>query len=122
MLGSILIKILANAGALWIAAKYISGFSIAPVEFVSLGALSIPPLAPTLIVGGLALAILNAVLYPLAKVFGAVIPLVTAAMLSVAANIIILYFAAIYLPQVEISGLKPLFLSGLLIGLINAIL
>ena len=75
-----------------------------------------------MIVGGLALAILNAVLSPLAKVFGAVIPLVTAAMLSVAANIIILYFAAIYLPQVEINGLKPLFLSGILIGLINAIL
>lgn len=122
MFSRILLKILANTGALWVATKYISGFGIAPVEFMRLGALAIPPLAQTLIVGGLALAILNAVLHPITKIFGAIIPLVTSAMLSAAANIIILYFAAIYLPQMEINGLKPLVLSGLLIGLINTIL
>lgn len=122
MFTSIAFKILINAGALWAADRYISGFSIAPREFLRIGFFPIDPLAQTLIVGGLALAIANAVLYPLLKVIGDLLPFITAAMLMAAANIIILYFADIYVAQLAIDGMRPLFWSALLIGVLNSLL
>ena len=122
MFANIAFKILANVGALWAATRYVSGFSIAPQEFLRIGFFNIDPLAQTLIAGGLALAIINAVLYPLLKVTGDLLPFITTAMVVVAVNMVILYLGDIYLAHLAISGLKPLFWSALIIGIVNTLI
>lgn len=122
MFANIAIKIIANAGALWAATRYISGFSITPAEFLQIGFFPIDPWVQTLIVGGAALAILNAVLYPFLKVIADLLPFITTAMTVAAANIVILYFADVYLTQLAINGLKPLLWSAVLIGVTNTLL
>lgn len=121
---SIAIKILANAGALWAAVRYIPGFHIAPVELVQLDFLpiAIPAIIQTYAAAGIALAIVNAVLSPILNAIGAALPFVTGAMLMVALDIVLLYAGALYLPQIAFDGLRPLLLSGLLLGVVNSIL
>ncbi len=124
MAPGIAFKVLANIGALWAAARYISGFHIAPLELVSLDFLpfAVPALAQAYIAGGVILALVNAVAHPILKAIGAALPLVTGAMLMVALNIAILYFGAVYLPALTLTGLKPLLWGGLLFGILNTIL
>lgn len=118
----IVFQVAINSGALWAATRYISGFGIIPQEFLRIGFFPIDPLVQTFVVGGLALAILNAVLYPLLKVVGDILPFITAAMLMVAANMVILYLGDIYLAQLSIEGMRPLFWSAVLIGLVNTLI
>jgi len=122
VISKILVKIAGNALALWAATRYISGFGIEPSALASLELLRITPLVQTLVVGGLALALVNLILYPFLKVIAAVLPFITTAMLVVAANLAIVYVASFYLPQLAISGVKPLLLSSILIGLVNSLL
>lgn len=121
---NIVLKVLINTGALWAAVRYISGFHIAPTELVRLDFLpvAIPTIIQTYVAGGIALAIINAVLHPILKAIGAALPLITGAMLMVVFNIALLYFAAEYIPQITIGGWKPLIFSGLLVGIVNSIL
>ena len=121
---NIVIKILANAGALWAAVRYIPGFHIAPVELFPFDFLpvAIPAVLQTYAAAGLALAAVNAVLHPILGAIGAALPFVTGAMLMAALDIVLLYAGALYLPQIAIDGLEPLLLSGLLLGIVNSLL
>lgn len=116
------VKILANIGALWVAARYIPGFDIVPVEFFRFAAFPISAAIQTLVVTGIALALANALLRPILKAVGAILPLVTGALLLVILNIILLYIGSHSLPVLAIDGLRPLLLGGLLLGIVNAVL
>ncbi|MBI2055330.1 MAG: phage holin family protein [Candidatus Sungbacteria bacterium] len=118
----ILLKIAANALVLWAATNYISGFALAPKYFYNLDGFTIDPAWQSFVVGGAALAAVNLILGPILKVVGAVLPLITFAMLSVLINIGIIYFADSYSAELAVSGLKPLIFSGGLVGIINALL
>lgn len=116
------IKIAANSIVLWAAANYISGFDLAPKYFYSLGGFTLDPAWQSFAVGGAALAAINLVLGPILKIIGAVLPLITSAMLSIALNIAVIYFADAYFSELTVEGLRPLVFSGGLIGIINALL
>ena len=92
-----------------------------PFEFVNLGFLGLAPFAQSLIAGGLALAIINLILFPLLKVLDLILPLVSYGALSVVFNGALLYFADPYLPQLAITGFTPLIWSSILIGLVNTV-
>lgn len=140
-------KFLLNIGALWVAGRYIPGFQIMPMDFIgqfslfnpigrivslnpALQGFSLPfsgisfaisPVVQTIVAGGILLAVLNAVLYPLLKVAAAILPFITTPMLLVAANGILLSLAASSLAAVAIDGFKPLLLVSLLLGVVNAL-
>lgn len=122
IISKFIIKIAANAGALFVAGRFISGFEITPFEFVNLGFLGVSPFAQSLIAGGLALAIANLILWPLLRVLDLLLPLISYGVLSVVFNGLLLYFADLYLPQLTISGFTPLIWSSILIGIVNTIL
>ena len=124
MFPNVAIKIIANAGALWAAARYIPGFQIVPMEFFRLEFLpfTITPLIQTLLVGGLALALVNVVLRPILQVIGAALPFITGAMLMVVLNMVLLYIGAAYFTALTIEGIRPLLWSGLLLGIVNTLL
>lgn len=124
MFPNVAIKIVANAGALWAAARYIPGFEIFPVELFPLDFLpfAIPPLVQTYIAGAIILAVVNAIAHPILKVIGAALPLVTGAMLMIVLNIVLLYIGAGYFPALEIAGFRPLLWSGFLLGVVNTLL
>ncbi len=119
---SIPLKILANTGFLWAAMRYIPGFHIAPMEFFQFEALPVDPLIQTLVAGGIALAIANTLLYPVMSIIAALLPLITTPMLMVVLNMALLYTVMLLSPVLSISGLEPLFWSGLFLGVINSLL
>lgn len=124
MVPNVALKTLANAGALWAAARYIPGFQIFPVELFSLDFLpfAVPPIAQTYIAAGIILAVANAIAYPILKALGAALPFVTGAMLMIALDVALLYVGAAYFPALEIAGGKPLFWSGFLLGIVNVLI
>lgn len=119
---SVPFKILANVGVLWAALRYIPGFHIVPIEFFQFEALPIDPLMQTLVAGGIALAIANALLYPVMSIIAALLPLITTPMLMVALNMALLWAVTLVSPALSISGLEPLFWSGLSLGIANTLL
>ncbi len=123
MVPNVAIKVIANAAALWAASRYISGFQIIPYEFFHIELLPIDPTLQTLIAGGIALAIANAILRPPLSVIAAVLPFITTPMLMVVANVVLIYLAAAYFPAtLAVAALKPLLFSGLILGLVNSLL
>ncbi len=119
---SIPFKILANVGVLWVALRYVPGFHIVPIEFFQLEALPIDPLIQTLVAGGIAFAIANVLLYPVMNIIAALLPLITTPMLMVVLNMALLWAIMLVSPTLSISGLEPLFWSGLLLGIANTLL
>lgn len=124
MVPNVAIKVIANAGALWAAARYIPGFQIFPVELFPLDFLpfAVPPLVQVYIAGAIILAVINAIAHPVLNVIGAALPLITGAMLMIVLNIALLYIGAGYFPALEIAGVKPLLWSGFLLGIVNTLL
>lgn len=122
MSSNIAVKILANAGALWAAARYIPGFHVTPVEFFQFALFPVDASLQTFLIAGIAFALASIVLYPLASVIAALLPLITTAMLMVAIHMALLYAAAALSTALSIAGLEPLFWGGLLLGIINTLL
>lgn len=103
-------------------ARYIPGFGVSPIEIVSIGSLPIDPVIQTLVVGGVIFALANMITWPISQVIGALLPLVTSAMVAVAVNAVFLFIADLYLPELAISGFRPLISGAFLLGIVNSIL
>ena len=117
-----LAKVAVNAGALWLATRLIQGFEVIPHSFSPLDVLNISPLAQSLIVGGLVLALLNAVVRPILKLLSFPLIIITFGLFHIVINMAILYFADTLLAPLAIEGFKALFFSSLMIGIVNAII
>lgn len=115
-------KTLVNAAALAVAVRYISGFSLAFGTSSFLAAAGVGPFAQSLLLAGITLAVLNTVLRPVLKIVSFPFIILTFGLFHVVINMAILKIADIILPSLTIAGLKPLFLSSLLIGIANSIL
>lgn len=122
MVPNIAARVLANAGALWAAVRYIPGFHIAPIEFFPMSFLPIDPVIQTYAAAGITLAAVNAGLSPVLRVIAAALPFLTTVMLLVALNLTLIYAGTVFLPVFIPIGLKPLILSSLLLGIMNALL
>ena len=123
MLANVAIKILANAGALWAATRYVPGFELLPTEFFRIELFAVDPLLQTFIAAGIVLAVANALLYPILKIVAAILPFVTTAMLVVLLNAALVYAGAAFLPAaITVAGLQPLLWTALLLGIINSLI
>ena len=123
MLANVAIKILANAGALWAATRYVPGFELLPTEFFRIELFAVDPLLQTFIAAGIVLAVANALLYPILKIVAAILPFITTPMLVVLLNAALVYAGAAFLPAaITVAGLQPLLWTALLLGIINSLI
>lgn len=121
-IGRLFLKTATNAGALWIAARFISGFEIDPRTFWGLDALPISPLIQTLIIGGIVLALLNLILRPILKFISFPVIFLTFGLFHIVINIAILYLADLWLAELVTTSFQALFMGSLFIGIVNALL
>ena len=114
-----------NAAGLLAADRFIPGVDIFPRSFFELRAaslsLAIAPVIQTFAAGGIALALANTALRPILKVIGAVLPLITFALLSIAWNAALLFAADVSLDTLSLQGLRALGGTSLIIGFLNAL-
>ncbi len=108
-IAKVVVRIILNGAALWAAAQYIPGFSLAEGT-------------PTLVVGAIVLALLNTFLRPILMLISAPLRWLTLGLFTIVVYMAILWTADALLASLTISNLKALFLSALLIGLANAVL
>lgn len=120
-----LIQAAANAAGLLAADLLIPGFDIFPHTFFELRtaslSLAIAPMIQTFAAGGIAFALANTALRPILKVIGAVLPLITFALLSIAWNAVLLFAADLSFDMLSLQGLRALGGASLLIGFLNAL-
>ena len=103
----LIVRIALNGAALWIAQKYVHGFTLS-AGLEGLGA------------GALVLALLNAILVPVARVITAPIRWLTLGLFNIVIMMAVLWIADYLLPQLAIQGIVPLFWTSLIVGLANA--
>lgn len=123
MLVNIALKIILNTGAMWLAVRYVPGVHVSPLDLLRIPYIPIDPLVLTFLAAGIALTIVNALLYPILKVIAALLPFITTPMLVVVLNGVLLTAASLFLPSIfAVEGLKSSFLFGLLLGIVNSLL
>lgn len=105
-LWKLIVAVFANALGLWLAAKYIPGFTLAG------GLLALFAL-------GFALAILNFVLKPILKLLLGPIIILTLGLGLVVVNAVLLYILDKFSTNLTIGSIPALIYSTILIGLIN---
>lgn len=120
--GRILLKTLTNAGALYFASRWIAGFVVEPRDFLGISSLGLTPLVQSFIIGGLILALLNAIVRPALKLISYPFIILTFGLFHIIINLAILYFADLLTPMLAIESFKALFFGSLLVGIANAIL
>src|SRR3989338_1935975 len=108
----IILKVLANAGAVYIAARFIDGVNLN--NFSSF--------APILILIGFVLWIGNSLIRPVVKVLTFPLIIITFGLFNAIINIFIVWGADILLPQLDIVGFMPLFWTTLILFAVNNLL
>jgi putative membrane protein len=105
----IILRILANSAAIWVANYLIPGFyfSGSYISWIS---------------AGLVLATLNYLVKPILKLVTCPVIILTLGLFSVIINIFILFIAEKILPNLEISGIWPAFWGVIIISIINFII
>lgn len=117
-----LLKIALNALALWVASRYLNGFEVIPHAFPYLGFLKVTPFIQSFIAGGVILAVLNLILRPILKLVSFPFLIITFGLFNVVINLVILYLADWYLPELTISGFMAYLFGSFLIGIVNTFL
>ncbi|OGZ60640.1 MAG: hypothetical protein A3A00_02000 [Candidatus Spechtbacteria bacterium RIFCSPLOWO2_01_FULL_38_20] len=112
----IILKVLANAGAVYIAARFIDGVNLN----VDLNNFS--SFAPILILIGFVLWIGNSLIRPVVKVLTFPLIIITFGLFNAIINIFIVWGADILLPQLDIVGFMPLFWTTLILFAVNNLL
>jgi putative membrane protein len=105
----IIVRILANSAAIWVASNLISGFSFSG-NYTSW------------ILAGLVLAALNYLVRPVLKLITCPIIILTLGLFSIFVNIFILFLAEKILPNLRIDGIWPAFWGVIIISLVNFII
>lgn len=104
-----LVRILANALAIYLAAYFVIGFDF-------------PHQAQDwklLLLAGLILAIFNAILKPVLKLISAPLIILTLGLFTLVINVALLWLLSQILPQLTIAGLWPYFWGTIIISLVN---
>lgn len=109
LIASFIFSIFSNALALYLAATFIPGFSVADglVAFATAGAI---------------LAVLNAFLKPLMKIFLGPFIILTLGLFAIVINAVTLYLLDLLSEAVTISGYLPLLEATLLVSAVNFVL
>lgn len=113
------VRIAANAGALALLLRYVDGFTITPREFAFFNAANISPAIQTLLVGGLMLAIVYTFIRPILRFLSFPIRILTFGLFNSVLSIFLLVIADWLLGSLTVSGVMPLVIGGLGIGIVN---
>lgn len=108
MLTRVLLKIVANIAALWIATTYVAGFTLTGGT-------------EALVIGGIILAAINLLVRPILKLISLPLLVLTLGAFYIIIFIILLMIADALIPQLSISGFPALLWGALIIGVINTI-
>lgn len=102
----IIIRILANSGAIFLADRLIPGFIFrgTPLD---------------LLIAGAVLGLINALVKPILKIIAFPIIFLTLGLFSVVINIFLLFLATKFLPTLRIEGLAAAFWGVVIISLMN---
>ena len=112
----ILLKVLANASAIYLAARFIDGVTL-NVDFGNF--LSYTPI---LLVIGFVLWLGNAIIRPVVKVLTFPLVIITFGLFNAVINILVVWGADYIFPQLEITGIVPLLWTTLTLFVINNLL
>ena len=105
----LVLRVLLNASALYIAAAYLPGFVLATD-------------AKEFLFGAVILALAHLILRPILAFVSFPFVLITFGLFNVVINFVLLMAADFLTPAIEISDFKTLLVASLIIGLANAIL
>jgi len=105
----IVLRILANSAAIWVATYLIPGFSFSGGY-------------PSWLMAGLVLATLNYLVKPILKLVTCPVIILTLGFFSVIINIFILFLAEKILPNLEISGIWSALGGVIIISMVNFII
>ena len=109
LVAKLIIRILANSTAIWVASYFIDGFSFSGNS-------------RDWILAGLVLAVLNSLVRPILKLLTCPVIILTLGLFSVFINIFVLFLAEKILPNLQIDGFWPAFWGVIVISLVNYII
>lgn len=102
------LKVAANAGALYLAASFLPGFTIsaAPAEFIAAAAI---------------LALIHLIVRPILSLVSFPFIIITFGLFHIVINIALLWIGDAVTPSLTIADFKTLFAASIIVGLANAI-
>ncbi len=103
----LLLRLVANAAAIWVAAQLVDGVTLA-----------VSPLGPVLIVA-LVFGVVNAVIKPIVKFFGFPFIVLTLGILSLVINAGLFALVAWLTDALSVSGFWPAFWGSIVVGLVS---
>jgi putative membrane protein len=106
----LIVRLLINAFALWLAARYVSGISFAEGSIASI------------LIAALVFGLVNAFLKPIFKLFSLPLVIFTLGLFALVINTALLAITALVLDDLTIDGFVPAFLGALLIAVVSAVL
>jgi putative membrane protein len=105
----LIIRILINAAALWLAARYIDGISLT-------GSLW------SILLVALVFGVVNAVLKPILKLLSLPVVILTLGLFTIIINAAMLGITAVLMENFSIDGIVPALLASLVVSVVSAIL
>lgn len=105
-----LVRILANALAIYLAAYFVLNFNF-PIR--------LPQDWKLLILAGFILAVLNTIIRPILKLISAPLIILTLGLFSIVINMATLWLLTQFVPEITISGLWAYFWATIIISLTN---
>ena len=114
-------RIAANAGALWIADRLLTGFNIIPHAAPILDRVGIEPNAQALVAGGLVLAILFAFVRPILRLLSFPLIILTFGAFNIVIGITLIALADWFAAGIDVTGVIAYIGGALIIGTTNAL-
>jgi len=105
----LIIKVLINAAALWVAARFIPGITLEGSVW-------------SILLVALVFGLLNAFLKPILKLFSLPLLIVTLGLFAIIINVAVLGITAALMDNFSIDGFWPALLASLVISIVSAIL
>jgi putative membrane protein len=105
----LIIRIIANSAAIWVASYAVPGFFFSGNS-------------RDWLIAGLVLAILNSLVKPVLKLATCPVIILTLGLFSLIINIFVLFLAERILPNLEIIGIWPAFWGVIIISLVNYVI
>ena len=105
----LILAVLINALALWVAHRYVPGFSVSGDIW-------------TYAVAGVVLAFLNGVIKPIIKILALPLILLTLGLFTLVINALLLWSLSYIVPSVIIAGMIPLAWATLVVTVVNILL
>lgn len=106
----LIVRLLINAFALWLAARFVPGISFAEGNITSI------------LLAALVFGLVNAFLKPIFKLFSLPLVIFTLGLFALVINTALLAITALVLDDLTIDGFVPAFLGALLIAVVSAVL